>query len=210
MKNLLILALLVTSFVWFDGMKYLNRVSTFVQEQKVSIPSVVAKTEVVPVKAIAVKAAMKIDTIKELTEQDILAYEQALSIGVDMFTYETPNGVFITRREWVVKGKSYRTFTNLIVDDFSSEVDVLNGYLIYSYSPEKDLFLVREIEKTLLVSDQRSIMGQKKNIYTFDYNSNEFKLQLDGKLNVNWAKFEGDEISYHIYNTDKILTQQIN
>lgn len=129
---------------------------------------------------------------------------KALWIGTTNFVYETPFGVFITTREWIVRNKTYRVVTYQYVNETLKKVNALDGYIIYDYSPNTKIFLVRKIEKSLDTNIQRSIMGN--DVYTYDFNENKFVFQLSNnitgsKFKVNMVKFVSDfVIQYEYYN----------
>lgn len=125
--------------------------------------------------------------------------------------YETLNGdgVFIYTQEWIVEDSIYRVSTYRFFKNKLDRVTALDGYVVYDYSKDKNLFLVRYIG-LVVPYDGRSISGE--DIFTYSFNDKKPKFQIaDNKeKRIQFVEFIDDFlIQYKHYNSTESHTQRI-
>lgn len=136
--------------------------------------------------------------------------------GWSHWNYETPHGVFIITTEWIKVDTLYDIVTYQFINDTLKRFDLLNNYVIYDYSKDQDLFLVRK--RTIKNFTKTETNGG--DVYTYSLVDNKFTFQFKNEVKnatsgkIKDVKFisSGNEIQYEYYasNGKQYIKERIN
>lgn len=119
---------------------------------------------------------------------------------------ETPYGVFMNYREWVVEDKSFRSLVYLYLNDTLKKVEELNDYAIIDYSKKLDLFLIAKRRDAQLLGNGNMNLS----FHTYDFKTNKRNDQKT-KVEISNARFiDENHIEYSEYYTTKTFTLLIS